>query len=255
MPASRPRRRAPSSPGCRRQLDEIVGRALRKDPGERFQTAQEFAAALNALELGGDRQRRCRPRPRPAQTARPRPGWSWRAALRRAACGERRRGRECRRRGARRDRRHEGGRAPAVTRVVAGAGASGRAPRRGAAETAVTRAVAPDARDRRASPRRRRLWTAAGRSHRDRGRARGLLHLPRVGRPPRRDALRGRHDAGARDRPAARQGLCGAHRQRLLRRVCAGRRHGAAPRAGLVAQEGPADPPGRSAAVCCTRRS
>ncbi len=37
-------------------LDAIVGRALRKDPAERFATAREFADALRAAELGpGDR--------------------------------------------------------------------------------------------------------------------------------------------------------------------------------------------------------
>jgi serine/threonine-protein kinase len=34
-------------------LDAIVGRALRKDPAERFQTAHEFADALDALDLAG----------------------------------------------------------------------------------------------------------------------------------------------------------------------------------------------------------
>ena len=34
-------------------LDAVVGRALRKDPAERFQTAHEFAAALGALDLAG----------------------------------------------------------------------------------------------------------------------------------------------------------------------------------------------------------
>ncbi len=39
-------------PGLPPALDAIVGRALRKDPAERFQTAREFATALTALDLG-----------------------------------------------------------------------------------------------------------------------------------------------------------------------------------------------------------
>jgi serine/threonine-protein kinase len=39
-------------PGLPPALDAIVGRALRKNPAERFQTAREFAAALTALDLG-----------------------------------------------------------------------------------------------------------------------------------------------------------------------------------------------------------
>ncbi|HUK76931.1 MAG TPA: protein kinase, partial [Thermoleophilia bacterium] len=35
-------------------LDAIVGRALRKDPAERFATAREFADALRAADLGAD---------------------------------------------------------------------------------------------------------------------------------------------------------------------------------------------------------
>jgi hypothetical protein len=47
-PAPAPSVLAPDLPSA---LDAIVGRALRKDPTERFQTAREFAAALTALEL------------------------------------------------------------------------------------------------------------------------------------------------------------------------------------------------------------
>jgi eukaryotic-like serine/threonine-protein kinase len=44
---------APSSlePDLPPALDTIVGRALRKDPAERFQTAHEFAGALGALDI------------------------------------------------------------------------------------------------------------------------------------------------------------------------------------------------------------
>jgi serine/threonine-protein kinase len=47
---------APSevAPGVPPVLDAIVGRALRKDPGERFASAREFAEALRAAPLGAD---------------------------------------------------------------------------------------------------------------------------------------------------------------------------------------------------------
>ncbi len=135
---------APSSlePGLSPRLDEIVGRALRKDPGERFQTAQEFAAALNALELsgvaasgvagGGVAARGVAAGGTAAESA-PAGAPGETAATRVVA-------------------------APAVTRVIPAAGAAGAA----AAETAVTRVVGPDVRGRRASRRRRRLWIALG---------------------------------------------------------------------------------------------
>ena len=47
-PAPAPSVLAPDLPSA---LDAIVGRALRKDPAERFQTAHEFADALGALDL------------------------------------------------------------------------------------------------------------------------------------------------------------------------------------------------------------
>jgi len=52
-PAPSPTALAPDLPPA---LDAFVGRALRKDPAQRFQTAREFAAALTALDLvaGGD---------------------------------------------------------------------------------------------------------------------------------------------------------------------------------------------------------
>ncbi len=50
-PAPAPAALVPDLPPA---LDAIVGRALRKDPAERFQTAGEFAAALTALDLGAD---------------------------------------------------------------------------------------------------------------------------------------------------------------------------------------------------------
>jgi eukaryotic-like serine/threonine-protein kinase len=132
---------APSSlePGLSPQLDEIVGRALRKDPGERFQTAQEFAAELNALELsgvaasgvagGGVAARGVAAGGTAAESA-PAGAPGETAATRVVA-------------------------APAVTRVIPAAAAGA-----AAAETAVTRVVAPDGRAHRASRRRRRLWTA-----------------------------------------------------------------------------------------------
>jgi hypothetical protein len=49
-PAPAPSALAPDLPPA---LDAIVGCALRKDPGERFQAAHEFADALSALELAG----------------------------------------------------------------------------------------------------------------------------------------------------------------------------------------------------------
>jgi eukaryotic-like serine/threonine-protein kinase len=152
---------APSSlePGLSPALDAIVGRALRKDPGERFQTAQKFAAALNALELGGDQAATL-----PAAAA---PSADDTAATRVvAASGVAASGVAAGNAAARAPGETAATRvvaAPAVTKVVAAAGASGRARAAdGAAETAVTRVVAPDARDRRAAHRRRRLWALLG---------------------------------------------------------------------------------------------
>ena len=57
-PAPAPAALVPDLPPA---LDAIVGRALRKDPAERFQTAGEFAAALTALDLGADGSGRLHP--------------------------------------------------------------------------------------------------------------------------------------------------------------------------------------------------
>ena len=128
---------APSSlePGLPPQLDAVVARTLRKDPAERFQTAQELAAALNALDLSGALDA-----PLPPATM-PVAGATAATRLVAGAAGETAATRMVA--------------SPAVTRVApAAAGA--------AAETAVTRVVAPDGRARRASRRRRRLWAAVG---------------------------------------------------------------------------------------------
>lgn len=50
-PAPAPTALVPDLPPA---LDALVGRALRKDPAQRFQTAREFAAALTALDLVAD---------------------------------------------------------------------------------------------------------------------------------------------------------------------------------------------------------
>jgi beta-lactam-binding protein with PASTA domain len=151
---------APSSlePGLSPQLDETVGRALRKDPGERFQTAHEFTAALNALELGAGRHA-----PLPAATAAAADGT---AATRVVAAsvvvgGVATNGLAAETAAAGALGETAATRmvaAPAVTRVVAPAAGVADA----AAGTAVTRVVAPDGRGRRASRRRRRLWTVLG---------------------------------------------------------------------------------------------
>jgi serine/threonine-protein kinase len=145
---------APSSlePGLSPQFDEIVGRALRKDPGERFQTAHEFTAALNALELGAGRHA-----PLPAATAAAADGT---AATRVVAASVVASGVAASGLAA------EAGAAGALgetaaTRMVAAQAVTRAAPAApaAAAETAVTRVVAPAGRARRASRKRRRLWT------------------------------------------------------------------------------------------------
>jgi serine/threonine-protein kinase len=110
-------------------LDAIVGCALRKDPGERFQAAHEFADALSALELAGGAAAATRFAEPPAAVAAT-------AATRVAAV-------------------------TGATRVVAAPAATAMAG--AAAQTAVTRVVAADARGaRRASHTRRRLWALLG---------------------------------------------------------------------------------------------
>ena len=146
---------APSSlePWLSPQLDAIVARTLRKDPAERFQTAQELAAALNALDLSGGRDAPLPPATMPvadgsaATRVVAAGGVAVGAAAASAAAGAPAETAVTRMAAA-----------PAVTRVIPAAGGAAGA----AAATAVTRVVAPDGRARRASRRRRRLWAAVG---------------------------------------------------------------------------------------------